>query len=154
MARHIVYRGRASTDVFLMIVICCGVCRNVSSEEFELEEETWCTRSEQPLPTYPPKHAKQNKVRAGGSLKDSRRRTTMAPANGPMAVRRLSRLPPSSLVKRGSNTKLLVHASVSSLATEPFASPTLPPRDVVIIREKDNPGGKDHTPTALQGSFG
>ena len=67
----------------------------------------------------------------------------MAPANGPMAVRRLSRLPPSSLVKRGSNTKLLVHASVSSLATEPFASPTLPPRDVVIIREKDNPEGKD-----------
>ena len=78
-----------------------------------------------------------------GSLKDSRRRTTMAPANGPMAVRRLSRLPPSSLVKRGSNTKLLVHASVSSLATEPFATPTLPPWDVVIIREKDNPGGKD-----------
>ena len=93
---------------------------------FELEEETWCTRSEQPLPTYPPKHAKQNKVRAGGSLKDSRRRTTMAPANGPMAVRHLSRLPASSLVKRGSNTKLLVHASVSSLATEPFATPTLP----------------------------
>ena len=55
----------------------------------------------------------------------------------------LSRLPPSSLVKRGSNTKLLVHASVSSLATEPFASPTLPPWDVVIIREKDNPEGKD-----------
>ena len=82
-------------------------------------------------------------MRAGGSLKDSRRRTTMAPANGPMAVRRLSRLPPSSLVKRGSNTKLLVHASVSSLATEPFATPTLPPWDVVIIREKDNPGGKD-----------
>ena len=60
-----------------------------------------------------------------------------------MAVRRLSRLPPSSLVKRGSNTKLLVHASVSSLATEPFASPTPPPWDVVIIREKDNPEGKD-----------
>ena len=68
----------------------------------------------------------------------------MAPADGPMAVRRLSRLPPSSLVKRGSNTKLLVHASVSSLATEPFASPTPPPWDVVIIREKDNPEGKDH----------
>ena len=67
----------------------------------------------------------------------------MAPADGPMAVRRLSRLPPSSLVKRGSNTKLLVHASVSSLATEPFASPTPPPWDVVIIREKDNPEGKD-----------
>ena len=45
----------------------------------------------------------------------------MAPADGPMAVRRLSRLPPSSLVKRGSNTKLLVHAAASSLAAEPFA---------------------------------
>ena len=46
-------------------------------------------------------------------------------------------------MKRGDNTKLLVHASVSSLATEPFTSPTLPPWDLVIIREKDNPEGKD-----------
>ena len=46
-------------------------------------------------------------------------------------------------MKRGDNTKLLVHASVSSLATEPFTSPALPPWDVVIIREKDNPEGKD-----------
>ena len=38
----------------------------------------------------------------------------------------------------------MVHASVSSLATGPFASPTLPPWDVVIIREEDNPEGKDH----------
>ena len=44
-------------------------------EEFELEEETWCTRSEQPLPLTPLNMLNKTKVRAGGSLKDRRRCT-------------------------------------------------------------------------------